>query len=142
LGCELHELLVTSDTFAARSFDQMRQLADQVVHRVRYLLEPLQVQEVDRERAAIQLRSAPPEHLAGGERPTSTEGKDASSPAPKTVRYYEVLLERDHGLRLVRYEKPPHAARRQVPVQVSCQTLQKLCQDLVDLVGAMPSDTP
>ena len=87
----------------------------QLAQRVQYLLEPLQVHEVDRQQAAVQLRSSPPHR------------------EDRTVRYYEVTAQRDGGWRLVRYEKSPEQPRQQIAAVITIEVLQRLCQDVVDV---------
>jgi hypothetical protein len=115
LGCALWELQVRTEQTARASSTQLHAAGQQLADRVRYLLEPLQVHEIDRDQATIQLRSTPPQR------------------EQRTVAYYEVTAERGGSWRVVRYEKAPGAARQQVPVLLTAEVLQRLCQDVVDV---------
>ncbi len=113
LGCALWQLTVREDALASRDSAGLARLGQQLTTRVGYLLEPLQVHEIDAATAAVQVRSHPPQREA------------------KTVRYYEALLQRDGGLRLARFEKRPGQPREQVAALVTIEVLQRLCQDVV-----------
>ena len=115
LGCSLWELEVHTPQTARADTAQLQAAGQRLASRVRYLLEPLQVHEVDGELAAIQLRSSPPQRQE------------------RTVWYYEVTAERRGSWRLVRYEKAPGAPRQQVPAVVTTEVLARLCEDLVDV---------
>jgi hypothetical protein len=115
LGCALWELEVRTTQTSRASSGQLHAAGQRLADRVRYLLEPLQVHEVDAERSAVQLRSAPPHR------------------EERTVWYYEVTAERQGSWRLVRYEKAPDAPRRQVSALVTIEVLQRLCQDVVEV---------
>lgn len=113
LGCELTELNVTAVSMSRRTTEELTELGNQLASRIHYLLEPLAVQEVDGETRSVQIRSNPPEREA------------------KTVRYFEVLLEANSGLRLVRYEKQPGQSRQAIPALVSADILLKVCLDVI-----------
>jgi hypothetical protein len=118
LGCALWELELRDTRLDAMDAKGLADVGQRLAQRVRYLLEPLQVHEIDPTLDSVQLRSTPPERDGG----------------TKTVRYYEALLQRDGGLRLVRFEKQSGQSRAQVPAVVTMEVLQKLCQDLHDLL--------
>lgn len=115
LGCSMWQLEVHFTT--SHTVDQS-QLGQRIADRVRYLLEPLEVHEIDEERREVQLRSWPPHR------------------EDRTVRYYEVTLLADDSLRVVRYEKSPSAGRFQIPAVLTVEVLAQLCQDVADLVSA------
>jgi hypothetical protein len=118
LGCSLWELEVCTAQTARADTTQLLGAGQRLADRVRYLLEPLQVHEVDGELAAIQLRSSPPQRQE------------------RTVWYYEVTAERRGSWRLVRYEKAPSAPRQQVPALVTIEVLARLCEDVVEAACA------
>jgi hypothetical protein len=115
LGCALWQIDVRSDQTTQASAEQLHAAGQHLAQRVRYLLEPLQVHEVDAQQHAVQLRSTPPERQS------------------TTVGYYEITAQRDGGWRLVRYEKSPGQPRQHVPALITLQVLQRLCQDIVDV---------
>jgi hypothetical protein len=117
LGCALWQLDVRTVQTSTASADQLRAGGHALATRVRYLLEPLQVHEVDAEQSAVQLRSTPPDRQ------------------DRTVGYYEVTAQRDGGWRLVRYEKSPGQPRRHVTALVTLEVLRRLCQDVVDIAS-------
>lgn len=113
LGCELWQLAVQSATLRVEAENRLVEIGNQLAAKIRYLLEPLAVQEIDTYRRSVQLRSSPPEREA------------------TTVRYFEILLEANSGIRFVRYEKQPAQARKPIPAIVSADTLQKICVDMI-----------
>ncbi len=113
LGCELTEMSVTAASLLSRSTAELTELGTELATRIHYLVEPLAVQEVDPQARSVQIRSTPPE-------------RDA-----KTVRYFEVMLEANSGLRLIRYEKQPGQPRQSIPALVSADVLQKICLDVI-----------
>lgn len=113
LGCELTEMSVLAASLRNRSAVELTELGTQLATRIHYLVEPLSVREVDAETRSVQIRSDPPQREA------------------KTVRYFEVLLEANSGLRLVRYEKQPDQPRQTIPALVSADVLQKICLDVI-----------
>ena len=117
LGCALWQIDVRTDQTTHASADQLRTAGQELANRVRYLLEPLQVHEVDQQQSAVQLRSSPPQRQA------------------RTVWYYEVTAQRDGGWRLVRYENAPGQPRHQVPALVTIEVLQRLCEDVVNVAS-------
>ena len=115
LACELDAIEVGSPRYAQANADELSQLGQQMADRLRYLLEPLQIHEIDRQADAVQLRSFPPRR------------------EEKKVRYFEATLTRDGGVALVRYEKTPGQLRQRVSAVVTLEVLQLLCEDLVRL---------
>jgi hypothetical protein len=117
IGCALWQLEVHTRQTEQASAEHLQQAGQRLADRVRYLLEPLHVHEVDPLEAAVQLRSSPPQ-------------RDARS-----VSYYEVTAQRDGGWRLVRYEKQPEQPRQQVAALVTSEVLQRVCQDVVEIAS-------
>ena len=114
LACELHSIEVNGPRYAQADADELSRLGQQLADHLRYLLEPLQVHEVDRELDVVQLRSYPPRR------------------DQQTVRYFEATLARG-GVMLARYEKKPQASREQIPAVVTTEVLELLCDDLARL---------
>jgi hypothetical protein len=119
LGCALWELEVRTAQTARADSARLQAAGQRLADRVRYLLEPLEVHEVDSETAAIQLRSSPPQR------------------EQRTVWYYEVTAERQGSWRLVRYEKAPGTPRQQVPALVTTEVIERLCQDVAEVAQAV-----
>lgn len=118
IGCALHQLDFETPHAQRWDGDQVHSIGQQIADRVRYLFEPLQLNEVDPSIAAAQVRSAPPQ----------TEGK--------TVRYYEVTAQASDGLRLVRYEKEPGSPRHKIPSLVTVEVLAQLCEDMTQIANS------
>lgn len=113
LGCELTEMSVTATSLISRSAAELTELGTRLATRIHYLVEPLAVQEVDEATRSVQIRSTPPQREA------------------KSIRYFEVMLEANSGLRLVRYEKQSGQPRQMIPALVSSDVLQKICLDVI-----------
>lgn len=118
LACALWQLEVHHEGWNTLQAEQLTDVANRLTQRVRYLLEPLQVHEIDDAQAAVQVRSSPPQR----------------DPQSKAVCYYEALLGRDGGLTLVRFEKLPGQSRTQIPAVVTVEVLERLCEDLYAIV--------
>ncbi len=124
LGVEQSEPLAVSFTqlgyespkLASAKVEQLRSIANDLVQRVTYLLEPLTLVEIDHDSAVVQLRSATPE-------------RDAESRA-----YYEILVKRS-GVTLERYRKEPGAMRSAISATVTREVLKRLAADFVASVG-------
>ncbi|MEO6808076.1 MAG: hypothetical protein ABI353_03060 [Isosphaeraceae bacterium] len=100
------------------SIDALRAWADRLAARVTYLMEPLTVVEVDAQGGEVELRS---------QAPTPRQGRRS---------YYEARLDRRGTLRLHRVSFD-EATRERAPVsfQITTEVLQRLADDLVDLVS-------
>jgi hypothetical protein len=117
LAGELHCLTLRSDRLARLDSDQLQHIAQRLADQIRYLLEPLQVHEIDRHGHSVQLRSSPPERES------------------RRVRYFEATLARDGGLQLARYEKLPGEPRQRIPALITVEVLAKLCQDVQSIAS-------
>jgi hypothetical protein len=95
VGCRLREIVLTRLS-PLHSDKSLSAQAEEIAHRVRGLLEPLSLIEVDSEQNRAQLRSQPPAHRG-----------DA-------VQYYEVLRQGDGLTRLNRYESQASARRQPI----------------------------
>jgi hypothetical protein len=117
LAGELYSLTLRSDRFAQLDSVQLQQIAQRLADQIRYLLEPLQVHEVDRQVHSVQLRSSPPERES------------------RRVRYFEATVARDDGLQLARYEKLPGQPRQRIPALITVEVLAKLCHDVQSIAS-------
>jgi hypothetical protein len=111
LACGLVRLEVHSNRLAALSADALREVARQLATRLTYLLEPIRLIEVDPEQGLAQLRSQPPHREA------------------EVTSFYELLLSRGGGLRLVRFSRPAGQPRAAVPAQLTREVLLRLVSD-------------
>lgn len=100
------------------SIDALRARADRLSARVTYLMEPLTVIEVDAQGGEVELRS---------QTPTSRQGRRF---------YYEVRIDRQGSLRFHRVSFDEATRKRaRVPFRITTEVLQRLADDLVDLVS-------
>lgn len=118
LACELECLELHDDRLSGKDVDQLAQVANRITAQVRYLLEPLQVQEIDRSQQAVQVRSTPPER------------------EPDCIRYFEAQVTGHSGLRLTRFEKRPGLTRQPISALITREVLAKLAQDLYEQLTA------
>ena len=117
IGCSFLTLAYSTDQLASSSLDELKKISESLIGRLTYLLEPIGVVEVDRDRAAVQLRSSPPQ-----------KGDDGTS-------YYELMVRRGGDVTLSRYQKKPGQIREIVPANVTREVLQRLAEDFVAVVG-------
>jgi len=117
IGCSFLTLAYSTDKLASSSLDELKKISESLISRLTYLLEPIGVVEVDRDRAAVQLRSNPPQ-----------KGDDGTS-------YYELMVRRGGDVTLSRYQKKPGQIREIVPANVTREVLQRLAEDFVAVVG-------
>ena len=117
IGCSFLTLAYSTDKLASSSLDELKKISESLISRLTYLLEPIGVVEVDRDRAAVQLRSSPPQ-----------KGDDGTS-------YYELMVRRGGDVTLSRYQKKPGQIREIVPANVTREVLQRLAEDFVVVVG-------
>jgi hypothetical protein len=112
IGCLLWE--VTLRARAARPDLSLRTWAQETAKRVRGLLEPLKVIEIDDQRNEALLRSDEP--ASKGDR----------------LAYYELLLQGTTGASLRRYEgfRDPGQRREQVPFIVTHEALARIVADI------------
>jgi len=117
IGCSFLTLGYSTDRLASSSLDELKKISESLIARLTYLLEPIGVVEVDRDRAAVQLRSSPPQ-----------KGDDGTS-------YYELMVRRGGDVTLSRYQKKQGQIREIVPANVTREVLQRLSEDFVAVVG-------
>lgn len=116
IGCSFQTLGYSTDKLAGLSLDELKAISESLVSRLTYLLEPIGVVEVDRDRAAVQMRSSPPQ-----------QGDDGTS-------YYELMVRRGGDITLSRYQKQPGQMRQIVPANITREVLQRLSEDFVAVV--------
>jgi hypothetical protein len=117
IGCSFLTLAYSTDQLASSSLDELKKISESLISRLTYLLEPIGVVEVDRDRAAVQLRSSPPQ-----------KGDDGTN-------YYELMVRRGGDVTLSRYQKKPGQIREIVPANVTREVVQRLAEDFVAVVG-------
>jgi hypothetical protein len=117
IGCSFLTLAYSTDRLASSSLDELKSISESLISRLTYLLEPIGVVEVDRDRAAVQLRSSPPQ-----------KGEDGTS-------YYELMVRRGGDVTLSRYQKKAGQIREIVPANVTREVLERLADDFVAVVG-------
>lgn len=117
IGCSFHTLGYSTDKLASSSLDELKSISEDLTKRLTYLLEPIGMVEVDRDRAAVQLRSSPPQ-----------KGDDGTN-------YYELMVRRGGDVTLSRYQKRPGQIRLIIPAQVTREVLVRLAEDFVGAVG-------
>lgn len=117
LGCELWAIELIASSSNSVPADLYQRAAEKMAARVRYLIEPLQVHEVDSEQGVAQVRSHPPKR-----------DHDA-------IRYFEATVARAGTIELRRYEKLPNASRRQIAATVTIEVLHQLATDLLELLN-------
>jgi hypothetical protein len=116
IGCSIQTLGYSTDKLAEATLDDLRSISETLTGRLTYLLEPIGLVEADSDRAAIQLRSSPPQ-----------KGEDSTS-------YYELMVRRGGDVSLSRYEKRPGLMRHIVPANITREVLQRLAEDFVAAV--------
>ena len=116
IGCSFQTLGYSTDKLAGLPLDDLKAISESLVSRLTYLLEPIGVVEVDQDRAAVQLRSNPPQ-----------QGEDGTS-------YYELMVRRGGDITLSRYQKKPGQMRQIVPANITREVLQRLAEDFVAAV--------
>jgi hypothetical protein len=100
------------------SSDVLKEWGDRLSKRVTYLMEPLKVLEVNDHGGEVQMRS--------------------QSPTPRDLEraYYEMRLFRKGSLRMERYVfDDTTRERRQVPCQLTRETLERLADDIAASAG-------
>jgi|GEM_PF-938751 len=110
LGCSLARLRLRTDRLDAAQAEDLRRLGTALGQRLRYLLEPIGVVELDGEAATLQMRSCPPQANEQGH------------------TYYELTARRGE-LCLCRYHKPPGGPRQVIPATVTREVLARLAHD-------------
>jgi hypothetical protein len=123
LGCAFRELRVTADEFAAGPFDRLKTWADNLCHKVTYLLEHIGPLEADAEAQTVLVRSTPPNRQ------------------PDQTTFYEMLVKAPGVLTLRRYARPAGGGERiACDIQVTHEVLVKLVQDIVAAIPSARSD--
>lgn len=110
LACSFDSIVLSSEQTADASVDQLRRMGERLAARLGYLMEPLDVIEVDEQLRVIQLRSRPPHR------------EDDS------ISYYELEI-RPGESRLRRYEKRPECSREAIPFTVTREVFRRLADD-------------
>jgi hypothetical protein len=116
IGCSFQTLGYSTDRLATSTLDELKEISEDLTSRLIYLLEPIGMVEVDRDRAAVQLRSNPPQ-----------KGEDGTS-------YCELMVRRGGDVTLSRYQKKSGQIRQIVPANVTREVLQRLAEDFVAAV--------
>jgi len=116
IGCSFQTLGYSTDKLAGATLDDLKSISEGLTGKLTYLLEPIGLVEVDQDRAAVQLRSNPPQ-----------KGEDSTS-------YYELMVRRGGDITLSRYEKRPGLMRQIVPANITREVLQRLAEDFVAAV--------
>lgn len=112
IGCALDHVAVEFPDAGARPTADIEAISARLCQDLRYLLEPLQILEIDRQEHQCQARSQPP------------------SRQPAGSSYYELLVG-GHRLSLYRYHAPQGQARTAIPINLTRETLGRLADDLV-----------
>jgi hypothetical protein len=116
IGCSFQTLGYSTSKLSGATLDELRSISEALTGRLTYLLEPIGLVEVDQDRAAVQLRSSPPQ-----------KGEDSTS-------YYELMVRRGGDITLSRYQKKPGLMRQIVPANITREVLQRLAEDFVAAV--------
>lgn len=111
LACSFDSMTVLSEHAADATVDQLKRTGERLVAKLGYLMEPLDVIEVDELSRVVQLRSRPPHR------------------EDESIRYYELELRPGEG-RLRRYEKRPGCLREAIPITVTREVFRRLVDDL------------
>jgi hypothetical protein len=111
LALAFERLEVVSAPLAEAPMDRLKIVAEDLSHRLTYLLEPISPVEVDAEQCIVQLRSNPPQRNENG------------------ASYYELLVQRGGRLSLCRWTKAVGSARQIVPAQVTREVFLRLVTD-------------
>lgn len=118
IGCQLARLQVRAQPTAIPMPQAVVDVAARIAKRVNYLLEPLEVMEVDGQAAVALLRSAPPYEQGG------------------VVEYYELHVSRQQGIEMERYAKTRGPAGRQpIPLEFSRESFRRLLNDALWALG-------
>lgn len=112
LGCELRLLRGNRTDAVSLDIDTLKQKGAELCRRVTYLLEPLQVVEVDSQATTVQARSQPPDRQSD------------------RIRYYELQLNSPATLQLFRFEKRGQVPRTRINLHLTFEQVEKLVEDL------------
>jgi len=116
LACSFDTIIFVSEQTEGASIGQLKEMAESLSARLGYLMEPLDVIEVDEQLRIIQLRSRPPH-------------RDDES-----IGYYELEI-RPGQVRLRRYEKHPERPREAIPITITREVFGRLAEDLCSEVS-------
>lgn len=111
LACSFTRLDLDSDQLAGATLAKVKQVAEQLSHRLTYLLEPISPVEIDALGCLVQLRSNPP-----------AKDEDGTS-------YYELLVSQRGNLSLCRYQRTAGAPRTTIPAHVTREVFLRLIGD-------------
>jgi hypothetical protein len=102
------------------TMDELVHWAEWICGRVTYLLEPLQVVEIDKRNGIAMIRSKMPK-------------RKLPKPAGEKISYYEMLADQHHHASLRRYQyRRPTRERGSVPFGLTHEQLEVLVDDLVE----------
>lgn len=118
IACEVTQLRLESDGLQELDCVQSKKVADRIVNRLTYLLEPLSIVESDELSRTVQVRSTNPHHL-GSER-----------------LYYEVLVE-PGSLTFGRYCKKSEGDRKTTACSLTREVILRICEDLESATSDM-----
>ena len=116
LACSVDTVVFTSEQTADASISQLKEMAESLIARLGYLMEPLEVIEVDEQLRIVQLRSHPPHR------------------EDESIGYYELKVCPGQA-RLCRYEKKSERSREAVPITVTREVFRRLADDLCSVVS-------
>jgi hypothetical protein len=117
IGCAVDRVRLSLADHDRRPLAQIRTMADQLCKQLRYLVEPLQVIEVDTEQPLVQARSQPPTH-----------------DAERNSCYYELLVA-PQVITLLRFSAPRGGPRSPTTMHLTREVLSRLLQDIADAVA-------
>lgn len=113
VGLAFSSMEYANSSGTERTPDALKQWGDRLSKKITYLMEPLKVLEVNDQGGEVQMRS--------------------QSPTPRDLEraYYEMRLFRQGSLRMERFVYDESTRqRRQVPCQLTRETLERLADDI------------
>jgi hypothetical protein len=114
IGCAVDRIRLSLADHTRWELPRMRSMADQLCKQLRYLVEPLQVIEVDTDQPLVQARSQPP-----------------SRDAQRISSYYELLVA-PQVITMLRFSAPRGESRQAVAMYLTREVLSRLLQDMAD----------
>jgi len=114
IGCAVDQVRLSLFDQSRWTLERMRGLADNLCKQLRYLVEPLQVIEVDTDQPLVQARSQPP-----------------SRDAERNSSYYELLVS-PQTITLMRFTAPRGQQRERAAMHLTREILSRLLQDMAD----------
>jgi hypothetical protein len=115
LACALDRLALATNSPIGADTVHLKRIADDLSHRLAYLLEAIGPVELDHEACVVQLRSLPPSQDESG------------------VSYFELLV-RPTEIVLCRYSKSPGQPRRVIEATITREVLGRLIDDILAAV--------